>query len=71
MPGFFLWNLFRSAAFKPRVGGRCGYSPVERGFHTGRIVDIHEDRPMRFHSKLPGDLKMLQSSDPFDEIELD
>jgi hypothetical protein len=34
-------------------------------------MDIHEDRPMRFHSKLPGDLKMIQSSDPFDEIELD
>jgi len=26
---------------------------------------------MRFHSKLPGDLKMLQSSDPLAEIELD
>jgi len=26
---------------------------------------------MRFHSKLPGDLKMLQSSDSFADIELD
>jgi len=26
---------------------------------------------MRFHPKLPGDLQTLQSSDPFDEIELD
>jgi len=34
-------------------------------------MDIHEDRPMRCHSKPPGDLKMLQSSDPFAEIELD
>lgn len=37
----------------------------------GRFIDIHEDRPMRFHPKPPGDLKMLQSSDPFAEIELD
>jgi hypothetical protein len=40
-------------------------------FRQAVFMDIHEDRPMRFHSKLPGDLKIIQSSDPFDEIELD
>lgn len=70
VPGFF----FGTFSIVPRLdlvlAVRVGALKEERT-RTSQFIDIHEDRLMRFHSKPPGDLKMLQSSDPFDEIELD